>query len=216
MKKSFITGLIILLPIAVTLAVLSFIINFLTKPFVGFVSDTLSHFAFMQQGFLFLSPDKIVLYVSKILIILALIAVTVILGIFARWFLIRSLINLGDSILHRIPLINTVYKTSQDIIKTLFSSDKNSFQKVVMVPFPRNDIYVLGLVVRESPAACEKVAKHRLISVLVPTTPNPTTGFLMMIKEEDLLFVDIRPEDAIKYIVSCGVITPPEQAVKSV
>jgi uncharacterized membrane protein len=101
-----------------------------------------------------------------------------------------------------------VYKTSQDIIKTIFVSDKNSFKQVVMVPFPRPGVYVIGLIARESPTCCSKAANAELISVLVPTTPNPTTGFLLMFKKEDLVYVDIKPEEAIKYIVSCGVILP--------
>ncbi len=212
MKKNFITGLVLLLPIAVTIAVIGFIVNFLTQPFVGFVNRALSHFEFMQKGFLFLTPHQITSYTSKILILFALIVFTILLGIFTRWFLTKSLLNLGDKILQRIPIINTVYKTTQDIIKTLFVTDKSSFQKVVLVPFPRPDIFVLGLVVRQSPEACSKATSKNLISVLVPTTPNPTTGFLMMMEESQLQYVDIKPEDAIKYIVSCGVIVPKSQA----
>ena len=211
LKKNLITGLVILLPIAVTVAIIGFLIDFMTKPFIGFVTETLSHFEFMQHGFLFLRPEKIILYLSKVLIIGFLFLTTLGLGIFTRWFFINSLLSLGDAILQRIPIVNTVYKTSQDIIKTLFVTDKNSFQKVVMVPFPNSNTYVLGLLVRESPKACSETINHELISVLVPTTPNPTTGFLMMIRKEEILYVDIRPEDAIKYIVSCGVITPKDK-----
>ena len=116
--------------------------------------------------------------------------------------------SFGDSILNRIPIVNTVYKTTQDIIKTLFVSDKNTFKQVVMVPFPREDIFVLGLIARESPETCCNAIKNELISVLVPTTPNPTTGFLLMVKKSDLIHIDMKPEEAIKYIVSCGVIVP--------
>lgn len=210
MRKNFITGLILLLPLAITIAVLSFVINFLTKPFLSFMHDALNRFEFMHKGFLFLSPEQILLYTSKVLILFALFLFTLALGLFTRWFLTKSLINLSDRILQRIPIINTVYKTTQDIIKTLFVSDRKSFEKVVMVPFPRPDIYVLGLLVREAPkSCCEKVNKD-LVSVLVPTTPNPTTGFLMMIERDQIIHVNIKPEDAIKYIISCGVIIPGE------
>lgn len=215
MKKYFITGLVLLLPVAVTIAVIAFLVNFLTKPFIGLVSSILSHFPFLQKGFLFLNHEQLVRYTSQILILIMLFLVTVLLGVITRWFFFKALIKLGDRILHRIPIVNTVYKTTQDIIKTLFVSDKNSFKQVVMVPFPRAGVYVLGLVVRESPAVCCEAAKEPLISVLVPTTPNPTTGFLMMYKKEDLIFVDIKPEDAIKYIVSCGVILPSSDKVSS-
>ncbi len=79
-----------------------------------------------------------------------------------------------------------------------------------MAPFPTEDVYSLALVSRESPKSCQEAKNSELISVFVPTTPNPTTGFLLMYKKEDLVFIDMSTEDAIKYIVSCGVIVPEE------
>ena len=208
MKKHFITGIVILLPLVITIAVIIFLVNFLTQPFVGIVSATLTKLNIVNQGFLFLTPEKLLIYSSKIIILILLFACTVVLGIVARWFFINTLFRLGDRILHRIPVVNTVYKTTQDIINTLFVSDKNSFKQVVMVPFPREGVYVLGLIARDSPKICSQASGADLVSVFVPTTPNPTTGFLLMFKRTDLLPIDMRPEDAIKYIVSCGVIIP--------
>lgn len=208
MKKYFITGLVILLPLAVTIFIVIFIVNFLTKPFIGIVSELLKKSYVLDNGFLFLSHEQIVTYGSQLLILICLFLFTLLLGVIARWFFFKALLGLGDKILHRIPLINKVYKTTQEIIKTIFSSDKGSFKQVVMVAFPRPGTYVMGLVAREAPEICSEAASGELISVLVPTTPNPTTGFLLMYKKEDLIFLDLKPEQAIKYIVSCGVITP--------
>lgn len=208
MKKYFVTGLVFLLPLVVTIAVLIFLVNFLTQPFIGVVSAFLTKMGLANKGFLFLSPEQLLSYSSKLLILILLFLFTVVLGVITRWFFIHYLFRLGDRALSRIPIVNTVYKTTQDIIKTLFVSDKNTFKQVVMVPFPHPDTYVLGLVVRESPEVCSNAANDDLTSVLVPTTPNPTTGFLLMVKRSDLIFVDLKPEEAIKYIVSCGVIVP--------
>lgn len=208
MKKHFITGFVILLPLVVTIAVVIFLVNFLTEPFIGAVSALFVKLNIINQGFLFLSPDQLVRYGSKFIILSLLFLFTVGLGIIARWFLINFLFKIGDKILHRIPIINTVYKTTQDIIKTLFVSDKNTFKQVVMVPFPRPDVFVLGLIARDSPKICSSAVGNELVSVFVPTTPNPTTGFLLMFKYSDLIPIDMKTEDAIKYIVSCGVIIP--------
>lgn len=208
MKKHFITGLVFLLPLVVTIIVIIFLVNFLTQPFIGMVSSLLAKFHIINKGFYFLSPEQLLLYSSKCIILLLLFLFTVGLGIVTRLFIVHFFFRIGDRILSRIPIVNTVYKTTQDIIKTLFASDKNTFKRVVMVPFPREDIFVLGLVSRESPQVCATAVENQLISVLVPTTPNPTTGFLLMIKEKDLIYIDMKPEDAIKYIVSCGVIVP--------
>lgn len=211
MRKYFITGLVILLPVAITIAIIIFLINFFTQPFIHFVSEIIIACNLFPKGFLLLSQENIIQYVSRILILLMLFGVTMLLGMLARWFFIHSFFSLCDKILHKIPVINTVYKTSQDIIKTIFSSDKNSFKQVVMVPFPRPGVYVLGLIARESPNACCSASGEDLVSVLIPTTPNPTTGFLLMFKKTDIVHVDIKPEDAIKYIVSCGVILPEQK-----
>ncbi|MCB1107496.1 MAG: DUF502 domain-containing protein [Chlamydiia bacterium] len=212
MKKYFITGLVILLPLAVTIAIVVFIVNFLTKPFIGVVSSFLTEFDIVNKGFLFLSPQQVVLYGSKFLILVCLFLFTLFLGMIARWFFFKALLSLSDKILHRIPLINKVYKTTQEIIKTIFVTDKSSFKQVVMVPFPRGGSYVMGLVSREAPHTCSEKGGGELYSVLVPTTPNPTTGFLLMYKKEEMIFLDLKPEQAIKYIVSCGVITPEHPA----
>ena len=211
MKKYFITGLVILLPLAVTIAIVVFIVNFLTKPFIGIVSGFLKDFGILNKGFFFLTQEQVVLYGSKLLILICLFLFTLLLGVIARWFFFKALINLSDKILHRIPLVNKVYKTTQEIIKTIFVTDKSSFKQVVMVPFPKPGTYVMGLVSRESPKACSESSGSELYSVLVPTTPNPTTGFLLMYKKEEMIFLDLKPEHAIKYIVSCGVITPEHQ-----
>lgn len=214
MKKHFITGLVILLPLVVTVAVVVFLVNLLTQPFIGVVSAVLAKLNIINKGFLFLTPEQLVRYGAKLIILILLFLFTVGLGMVTRWFFINPMFRLGDKILHRIPIVNTVYKTTQEIIKTLFVSDKKSFQQVVMVPFPRPDVFVLGLISRESPPVCSHAAGEDLVSVLVPTTPNPTTGFLLMYKRADLIIIDMKPEEAIKYIVSCGVIIPEPSGLK--
>ena len=210
MKKYFITGLVILLPLTVTVAILVFLVNFLTKPFMGFVTKLLSHTKIGDLSFYVLSSEQVIKYGSQIIILIGLLFVTLLIGYITRWFFIKALISLSDKILHKIPIVNKVYKTTQDIIKTLFVTDKNSFKQVVLAPFPSKDTYSLGLVSRQSPKACRDAKNSDMISVFIPTTPNPTTGFLLMYKKEDLHFLKMKTEDAVKYVVSCGVVVPPE------
>ncbi|MFT4552709.1 MAG: putative membrane protein [Chlamydiales bacterium] len=208
MKKHFVTGLIFLLPLAVTVAIVVLMVNFLTQPFVGFVENLLRSSHLKVTGFLFITEDSILHYGSQIIILVGLFLATVFLGILTRWFFINYLISLGDYILHRIPLINKLYKTSQDIIRTLFSSETDSFKQVVMVPFPNLNSYCVGLVTRESPPSCREAVNSDLVSVFLPTTPNPTSGYLLMFRKEDIHYLDMKVEDAVKFIISCGVIYP--------
>jgi uncharacterized membrane protein len=208
MKKHFITGLLILLPLALTIAVVVFIVNFLTQPFIGIVSALVLQYMPLGAQTPFVQSPQVIKTVSEIIILITLVIFTFFLGMLARWFFFKSLISFGDAILHRIPVINKVYKTCQEIIKTLFVTDKDSFKQVVLVPFPNDNSYVLGLISRESPRACKEATQKDLITVLVPTAPNPTTGYLFLYDRHKITPIDMKTEEAIKFIVSCGVVTP--------
>lgn len=211
MKKYFISGVVILLPAAVTIWIISFIVNFLTKPFTSFVEKFLTNLQIHDLGFGLLSHDQIIRYGSPIIILCMLFILIILLGFIARSFFLNLLFKFGDFLMKKIPLINKFYKTSQEIVKTLFANSKGSFKQVVLVPFPYPEVYCLGLVAREAPKTCNGDLDEELISVLVPTTPNPTTGFILLFKKSDLIFLNMKRDEAIKYVVSCGVIVPQEK-----
>lgn len=208
MKKYFVTGLVILLPIALTLAIVVFIFNFLTEPFAGAVKAIFDRFGIFSGGFLFLTADQIQQLVSQVLILIFLFFATVALGVIARGVFVYYLLHFGESVLIRIPLINTIYKTSRDVIKTMFTSSTQSFKQVVLVPFPSPEVYAVGLVTRDKLPSTDPSYAER-VAVFVPTTPNPTSGFLMMYRPDEIIFLDMRVEDAFKFVVSCGVISTP-------
>ncbi len=205
MKKYFLTGLATLLPLALTIYIVLFVVRFLTHPFVGIMTNLLTripvHLPFVSV--------QILRTISQILILIGLVAFTVFLGLCARWFFLNGFVKLGDRLLGKIPLVNKVYKTSKDIIQTLFSTDQNSFKQVVMVPFPsKGSSYCLGLVTKKSPTTCSSQLQDEMLSVFIPTTPNPTSGYLIMSPKSELIFLEMKSEEAIKYVVSCGMIQP--------
>jgi uncharacterized membrane protein len=208
MKKYFLTGVILLLPLTLTLAIIAFAVNLLTKPFMGVVAHLLTNNQVVTKGFLIFSPEQTIRYSSQLIILVCLFLLILTLGSLARWVFISWIILLGEKILHRLPLVNKVYKTTKDIVTHLFSQGKNTFRKVVLVPFPGKDIYAIGLLSETAPKECSEKTGEALISVFVATAPNPATGFVIMYKESELIYLDMKPEDAIKYIVSCGVVTP--------
>ncbi len=210
MKRYFITGLVILLPLAVTIALVTFIINFLTQPFVGVIEQ------FLEGQDWYMKYRGLVHVLLQFLLLFTIFFFTVLLGFLARVVVFKSFLSLYDYILHRIPIIKTIYKATQQVIKTIFGTSSRSFKQVVMVPFPTEGAYCIGLVSSPAPVICEKTIGEPLITVFVPTTPNPTSGFLMMYKDQEVIYLDMKIEDAFKYIISCGVITsddaglPPE------
>lgn len=206
MRKYFITGLVTLLPVTMTILVVLFIVNFLTGPFIGVVNEILGSLGLLENGFLFLNGDQSKRIVSQFIILIFLFGATVFLGFLTRWVFIHYFIRIGDYIFHNIPIIRSIYKTSKDVIHTIFQSDTKSFKQVVLVPFPKDGVKAIGLVTREHVPG-EDGSKYT--AVFVPTTPNPTSGFLMMFKEEQLTYLDMPVEEAFKYIISCGVVQTP-------
>ena len=201
MKKYFITGLVILLPLAITIAIVAFIVSFLTDPFVGFIEH------FFRTAPWYPPLSGIIHFILQILLLIFLFFFTVALGFFGRMIAFKSFLSLYDYVMHRIPVIKTVYKATQQVIKGILGTSTKSFKQVVMVPFPVSGAYSIGLVSGSAPAICEKTAGSPLITVFVPTTPNPTSGFLMLYKPEDVIYLDMKTEEAIKYVISCGVVT---------
>lgn len=209
MKKYFVTGLVILLPATLTLAVIIFIFNLLTDPFLGLSKAILDYYGLASSGFLFLNAEQLQNLISKLLIILVLFGFTVLLGAIGTWFFVHSFLRLWEYALHRIPLVSTIYKACQDVIKTIFGSKTSAFKQVVMVRFPNADTLTIGLVTRDELPGLIHTVGPDLVVVFVPTTPNPTSGFLTIFKKEDVIPLDMKVEDAFKYIISCGVIMAP-------
>lgn len=214
MKKYFITGLVILLPLALTLAIVIFLFNLLTQPFAGIVQSIFAHYNIFQNGFLFLSAAQVQQYISQLIILVFLFFFTVSLGILARWFFIHYLLRFSDKLFQRIPFISSIYNACQDVIKTIFAGKDNSFKQVVLVRFPNADTYSIGLVTKENLPSVDE-DEEKMTAVFVPTTPNPTSGFLMMFKKNELVYLNMKVEDAFKYIISCGVISSPFQKIRN-
>lgn len=201
MKKYFLTGLVILLPIAVTVWAIVFIVRFLTKPFMGLMT----HFV---RELPIAGSENGIRILSEVLILISLVVFTFFLGLIARRFFFNRLIEIGDKMLYRIPLVNKVYKTSKELVTSLFASQKNSFKQVVLLHFPSKDSYCIGLIASPSP---KTFSEKPLLSVFIPTTPNPTTGFLVMMPKDELIYLNMKAEDAFKYVVSCAMILPKQE-----
>lgn len=209
MKKYFVTGLVILLPVMLTLVILIFIFNLLTAPFLELTEAALGRYGIFKDGLFFLSAYQLQHYVSQILILCTLFFFTVFLGLIARWVFFHYLVRVWDYVVHRIPLVSSIYKAFQDVISTMFTSSTTAFKQVVMVRFPHPETYTMGLITRDHLPGFEHTIGSDLVLVFVPTTPNPTSGFLTIFKKDEVVYLDMKVEDALKYIISCGVISTP-------
>lgn len=206
MKKYFITGLIILLPAALTLMIILFLFDFFTGPFLSPVSTLL---AWLQSEFHFHIPSALTLLLSRILALVLLFFFILLLGAVARWFFIKNILSWTNLIFSRIPLIKTVYKVSRDIFNAIFSKDgKKAFKRPIIVPFPSFPSYALGFEAGEVAKEVQEKIKEPLVSVFVPTAPHPISGFLFLVEENKKKNIQMSNEEALKFLVSCGMIQP--------
>lgn len=209
MKKNFTTGIALLLPIVFTTIIVRFLINFFTDPFLEITKNFLIHFSFFQTPHPFINSNILLITSSKILILLGLFTTILLIGLIGKLFLVNYFLKLGDLLLHRLPGINRIYKTSKEIIHTLFSSSSSSFSQVVLAPFPSPNARSIGLVTREALLIKkEGNESNSVIPVFIPGTPNPSVGFMLMFEKEKLIFTDMKVDDALKSVISCGVIMP--------
>ncbi len=207
LKRCLITGLIILLPVVLTFWIVSFFIDFFTDPFLGIAQSLLSVLGLKDVSILFFSKDQVLHFASQFLVLIFLFGMIVFIGMVARYFFFSYLMELGDKLIHKIPVVSTVYKTAQELIKTVLSNDAKAFKQVVLVPFPHEGVWTVGLVTRDDPVFGDR------ISVFVPTTPNPTSGYLILYEKEKVIPIEMKIEDALRYIVSCGVLVDPPKAI---
>lgn len=206
MKKYFLTGLATLLPVAIAIYVLIFAFNFLTKPFIGCVTPLVSKLPIGSFGWI--SAEKWIVLIAKVLILVTLFLFLLLLGMLARRIFFNAMIRMAEKILHKIPLFNKVYKAVREVVRTLFSSEGSSFKQVVLLEFPHKGVYCLGLITKDAPQSCKHNFHDDMVTVFIPTTPNPTSGFMTISPKSKLIYLNMKSEDAIKYVVSCGVIHP--------
>ncbi|MFZ5967057.1 MAG: DUF502 domain-containing protein [Bacillota bacterium] len=187
MKKVFITGLFVLIPITATISIMFWLFNSIDSIFREPLESWFD-LPLVGVGFI----------LTVLLIFTA--------GIVASNYLGKKLIEITESTIKKIPIFNTVYVSIKQVMDTIFSDQKKAFKSVVFVRYPSKDIYAIGFITADAPNEMEVKIGRRMKSIFIPTTPNPTSGMLVMIPEEDIIHADLSVEAAVKLIVSGGII----------
>lgn len=139
-----------------------------------------------------------------VILIIALILV----GMFAAGFLGKFFMRLGEWIVYKLPLISSVYSLLKQVFETFLSTQNQAFNKVVLLEYPRKGLWILGLVSSDTKGEVMKKLDKPMINVFIPTTPNPTSGFLIFVPKEDTIELDMSVEEGIKFIISGGLVEP--------
>jgi uncharacterized membrane protein len=201
-RANFLTGLVVLLPAVLTLALVKWIfgtIASVTDLLLFFVPRSLTHDD-AGKGPMFWHWSLAAFGLAVVLVSLA--------GLLARYYVGKRMIAWLDSTMLRVPLLNKIYGTIKQVNEAFGSGSKTSFKTVVLVEFPRAGMYSVGFLTSEQHAEVQAKTKEEVVCVFVPTTPNPTSGFLVLVPEDKVTRLEMSVADGIKYIISLGSVAP--------
>src|SRR6266581_1629019 len=201
-RTDFLTGLAVVLPGIVSIAVLVWLfgtVSRFTDTLLFFLPKTWTH---ASQG-----AGAIFWYWSMMALLLAMMLIGA-LGRLARYYVGKKMIELVDLALLRIPLLNKIYGTLKQVNEAFTSSNKSSFKQVVLVQFPSPGQHAVGFLTGVDHKEADEKLGQKLVSVFVPTTPNPTSGFLLMVPESEVTKLEMSVADGIKFIISLGAVAP--------
>lgn len=194
LKNTFLTGIAAIIPIAATIYIILFIIGFLNR-IVDIVPAR-----FQLKNLLPFPVPGLDIFIALILIL--------VLGLIVKSYIGNKIVQIGERIVARIPLVSGIYGAVKKLVDALFSEKANSFKKVVLIEYPRKGLYSIAFVTGEAKGEVQQKTNQHCINLFVPTTPNPTSGFYIMVPEGDVVNLDMTVEEAFRLIISGGIIAP--------
>ncbi len=205
-RASFFTGLAVTLPALLTLAAVKWLFGTISS-----FTDTLLFFlkySPLDPKFVYENGQsgQMFWYWSLLALVLTVVLISTV-GVLARYYIGKRLIEWLDTVMMNVPLLNKFYGAIKQINEA-FSGNKNSFKTVVLVEFPREGMYSVGFLTSEQRAEIQQKTGEKVVSVFIPTTPNPTSGFLVLVPEDKVTKLNMSVAEGIKYIVSLGSIAP--------
>ena len=198
LRNYFFTGLVICAPLAITVYLTWTLIEWVdgwVKPYLPDIYNPDAYLPFTIPGFG---------------VLVALVVITLV-GFLTANLIGKSIVSYGESLLSRMPLVRNIYSALKQIFETVFREDSDSFQSVVLVEYPRRDIWALAFVATDTLGEVQAKLDDpagKTVSVFLPTTPNPTSGFLLFVPVEDIIPLEMSVEEAAKLVISAGLVAP--------
>lgn len=200
MRKYLIAGLLVWMPLGITFLVI--------RAIVGFLDRTL---LLLPEAY---QPDNLLGFHIPGLGVLLAVVLVLATGMIVANLLGRRLVNAWESLLSRIPLVRTLYAGVKQILEAVLATDAKSFRRVLLVEYPRKGVWSLGFMTSDQLGEVQEKTESDVIGVFIPTTPNPTSGFVLMVPEHELVFLDMPVEQGLKMIISMGTVVPDWQKEK--
>ncbi|RYH03127.1 DUF502 domain-containing protein [Salipiger sp. IMCC34102] len=210
LRGNFLAGIIIIAPIALTFWLIYAVVGMIDSWVWPFVPDRYLPNALLNRWFG--DPaDPITIDVRGLGVIIFLVF-TVLIGWLGKGYIGRSLLRLAERLVDRMPVIRSVYNGAKQIAETVFSQRDTSFDQACLVEYPRKGIWAIAFISTSAKGEVRaKLPGDDILTVFLPTTPNPTSGFLLFLKREDVMILDMGVEEAAKLVISAGLVYPPER-----
>jgi len=201
-RNTFFAGIAVLVPLVITLFVLKIILNLTQQVFVLLPILDPNRLIGGKLGALSRPFFGIILTFALIMVF----------GAIARNYIGKKLVNVGERAINKLPLIRSIYQASKQLIETILSQSKKSFRRAVLIEYPKEGIYSLAFITGEAKGKLGGAVDKECYYVFIPTTPNPTSGFFLMVPKEDVITPDIDVEEAFKAIISAGVASSKDES----
>ena len=200
LRASFLTGLVVIAPIGLTIWLIWTMFGWVDGFVLPLIPDQFN-------------PEAYIGINLRGLGVIFFLAFTILVGWIAKGLIGRSLIRFAETLVERTPVVRSIYSGIKQIAETVFAQSERSFEKACLVQYPRKGIWAIGFISTQAKGEVAERAETMggLTSVFVPTTPNPTSGFLLFFPEEDVVELDMSIEDAAKLVISAGLVYPPER-----
>ena len=210
LRSNFLTGLIIIAPITLTAWLMWSVVGWIDSRVWSIVPDTYQPHRYVQTLYNIQLNDQIDIRGVGLVVFLAF---TIFVGWLGKGFVGRSLLRYGESLVERMPVVRTVYGSVKQIAETVFNQKNSSFDKACLIEYPRKGIWAIGFIATSARGEIEKYSPKddHLVSVFVPTTPNPTSGFMLFLPSKDINELAMSVEEAAKLVISAGLVYPDEK-----
>ena len=210
-RNSFLTGLVVIAPVALTIWLIWSVIGWID----GFVLPFIPNLYHPDNILNTIFGQDVAINIRGLGVVVFLLFTTFV-GWIAKGFLGRSLIRVGENLVRRMPVVRSIYSGVKQIAETVFAQSDRSFEKACLIEYPRKGIWAVGFISTEAKGEVKYKAKSNsdLMSVFVPTTPNPTSGFMLFFPRNDVIELEMSIEDAAKLVISAGLVYPPYENPK--
>ncbi len=205
LRTYFLAGIVATAPIGITLALAWWLINWIDSKIEGLLSPSYNPQTYLEHYLGF--------HVPGIGLIVVLVGLTII-GFLAAGLAGRFVVRTGEHLLNRMPVIRSVYGALKQIFETVLESSSRSFREVVLIQYPRRGLWAVAFITSDTTGEVQRVTDETVVNVFLPTTPNPTSGFLLFVPRADLIMLDMTVEEGIKMVISAGIVTPPDRAME--